>query len=826
MKHAVWITHPQYTPRRYQNPWDDHGYALGRYNCKALPFAPYDGILTLLTSFSPKKAVVSAILTATALGIYDVFLNGRRVGNDEYKPGWTDYRCRVFADCYDVTALIGTENRLVAEVSPGWWSGRISYGFYGFPRCAFAAELVIRYADGSEETVVTGTDWKVSICGPVLRADIWDGEYYDARIPHASVDPDAHRWMNAAEFDGFDGEIVPRVGPPVRVKSALERIPQTAEVISGTEENGTPLGAVRVLKKHHGAGCEKGILSVGHSLLLDMGQNMVGRPCLCLRAARGTHIRVYVAEMRNDCGDPAKGNDGPAGSLYMSNYRSALSRICYVARGDAEECYFPTHSFFGFRYLELEADGEVEVLSVRGEVLGSKLTETGSFVCDNDEVNRLYSNIVWGMRGNYFSIPTDCPQRDERFGWTGDTQIFCGAAAYLADVREFLRKWLGDLRDSQVGCDGAYADVAPRMLASEQNLGNAAWADAGLIVPYRLWRMYGDRSVIAEHYDSMEAYMRYLARYGLEGAKDFYGDWLNYEPTDNRYMAMSYYAYDAALMAIFSRILEKHEREIYYQQLHAQILTEWRKRYLKNGEPIFQTQTACLLALAFDLLTPKEQQSTAALLKRLIEENDYTLSTGFVGTGLLCTVLSHVGLDELCYDLLLQTKDPSWLYSVRQGATTVWERWNSYTTADGFGKVEMNSFNHYAYGAVAEWFYAGMCGILPNEDPPGFSHFILRPSPDLRKALPNGQTHIGSACATYTSAYGTIKSGWSIKDDRVVYSLSVPQGTDAELKLLCPSDRLWINGKVYTAKALDARRDGERLCFSLRAGTYQIEVLL
>jgi len=824
MKQAVFITHPNYICRRYKNPWDDNGYALGKYNCKELEFEPFDGILTLMRSFDIEngRQVSKVTVKATALGIFDLFFNGKRVGDDEYKPGWTDYRLRAFYYEYDITESVKSKNILTAEVSPGWWSGRISYGFYDFQPCAFAAEIEIAYADGAVVTVRTGEDWQTSICGPVLRADIWDGEYYDARIPHASVLPSAHEWKSAVIFGGFKGKVEKRIGPPVRTKMWLERKPEKATLVCGSKDNGTDFGEIDVVEVKVGSGCERLRLPKGQSVILDMGQNIVGRPILLLKAKRNTRVNVFFGEMLNDTGKLDNGNDGPQGSVYMSNYRSALSRIAYIASGEGEEKYYPTHSFFGFRYIELEADGDVDILSVRGEVIGSDIEENGHFECDNVEINKLYSNVLWGMRGNYFSVPTDCPQRDERFGWSGDTQLFCGAATYIADVKEFLRKWLGDLRDSQHGLNGAYCDVAPRMLGSEQNYGNAAWADAGIVVPYRLWLAYADKQIIEEHYSSMEEYMAYVSGFGLEGAKDFYGDWLSYDKTDNRLIAMAYYAYDAFIMEKLSRVIGRNDRAAYYKELHEKIVTHWRKRYIREGELICRTQTAYAIAISFGLLPNEMKASAAEGLKSSIRKNANKLSTGFVGTALLCRALSLSELNNVCYDLLLGTDDPSWLYSVRQGATTVWERWNSYTTADGFGNVTMNSFNHYAYGAVAEWFYSGICGILPDEKKGGFSNFILRPSPDLRddKEIPIGQKRILSASASYKTDYGIIKSSWKNTGEIMIYNVSVPLGTTAEIGLISRLDKAVVNGKETAVN-----RDGKRICMNLGAGEYCIEIL-
>ena len=388
----------------------------------------------------------------------------------------------------------------------------------------------------------------------------------------------------------------------------------------------------------------------------------------------------------------------------------------------------------------------------------------------------------------------------------------------------FLKKWLGDARDSQAGEGGAYCDVIPRVFAGRNN-GNAAWGDAGLIVAYRLWLMYRDRDTISEHYSSMEEYMRYLEQFGLEGPNIAYGDWLNYETTDKRYIAICYYAADAELMARFSRILGKPEREAYYAGLRRRIEEHFAEKYIRDGELTEKTQTAYLLALKFNLLPGDMRAKAIKALERKIIDNNYTLSTGFVGTGILNQTLSEVGLDKLCYSLLLQTADPSWLYSVRQGATTIWERWNSYTHERGFGDVNMNSFNHYAYGAVAEWMFSRMAGISPNPGAPGFERFILCPRPDTRSEgeIPAGQRRVGRVYARYDSARGRIESGWKFERGGFTYRFVIPAGTRARVELpVCGGGAIRINDVAFTPAELGSLVSGGILTFELGAGSYTI----
>ncbi len=825
MKTGMFITHPTFSKEKPPHPWGSED-----FQTIETPFESGEGILNLKKGFKLNVADVQKVtIRATALGIFDMYLNGKRIGEneegyaDELKPGWSDYRIRLYEYEYEITELCKEENLFVAEVSDGWWSGRISFDFYGTRPTAFIGEIEITYKDGKTEIIDTDETWETTIAGPVLRADIWDGEYYDSTIPKPSIYPDAHKWGKAVSYE-YSGEVMPLVGPAVRVRPDLTRRPLSAVKHKGTIDNGTELGEIKVLEKKVGKDCESTVLKAGECLIMDMGQNMVGFPLLKIKAKKGTKVCTHIAEMLNDSGDPNRGNDGPKGSIYVKNYRSALARVVYIASGDGVETYHPKHSFYGFRYIELRCDADIEIVSVSGLVICSAFEETGTFVCDNPEINKLCSNVVWGMRGNYVSIPTDCPQRNERLGWTGDTQIFCGAASYLGNIQPFMHKWLYDLSDSQIDADGAYGDFAPRIMPW---FGNAAWGDAGLVVPHRIWLMYNDKEILARQYKSMEWYMEFLSKNGLEGPGIAYGDWLNYDVTDKRYIAVSYYAYDAYLMAKFSQILGKTDRAEHYEKLRGDIVNHWTEQYIENGELKFQTQASYLIALAFDLVEGELKEKFIKCLENKIIENNYTLSTGFVGTGILNQTLEKVGLSNLAYSLLLQTADPSWLYSVRQGATTIWERWNSYTIKNGFGDVGMNSFNHYAYGAVAEWLYSGVCGIVPDESNPGFKHFYLKPSPDMRTdaELPEGQKKIEMAKATYNSVSGKIESSWEKVNGAYSYNFVIPEGTVATVQLLA-GESIKVNDVSYTIEELGGKycKSCGRVVFDLAEGKYNVVI--
>lgn len=831
MKKAVFITNGSAGKYRWENPW-----AQGHvFNSRSMELPGGEGLMLFRRDFCVEPGMTGVILRATALGVFDLYVDGCRVGTpvdggvryEELKPEWTDYRYRVMEYEYDLLPFCRGEGNhtLIVSVSAGWWAGRISLSQYHAETCAFCGELEFRYDDGRKRLDASRPGWLTGIGGKIRTADIWDGEYYDARIPDPSQFPDTVVWEEAVPFTEFSGTVIPLMGTPLRVRPALTQAPQSAEVYETVETDGTEYGRILVRECAKGPGCEARVLRRGEHLILDMGQNMVGWPSLHLRGAAGTKVTVCVAEMRNDSGDASRGNDGPSGSLYLKNYRSALARVVYVCSGEGEESYAPSHTYYGFRYLELTTDADVEILCVRGLVVGSDLRETGWLETSHPEVNRLFSNIVWGMRGNYFSNPTDCPQRDERLGWTGDAQIFCGAGTYLADTRDFMRKWMGDVRCSQIASNGGVCDVVPAVLPGYNN---AAWGDAAVLIPYRMWLMYQDEALLAEHFSAMEDYMTSLEKNGLDGPNIAYGDWLNYEVTDKRYIAVCYYALDAAVMETCANVLActetKYETAVaHYHRLRERIVAHFREQYLRDdGELRVTTQTGYLLALYCHMVEGEVAECCRRRLREKIEGNAYTLSTGFVGTGILNQTLSREGMTDLAYSLLLQTADPSWLYSVEQGATTVWERWNSYTIADGFGDVGMNSFNHYAYGAVAEWMFADMAGIAPDPEHPGFRQFLLCPKPDMRspREIPEGQEPIRWVRAGYDSHCGKIESAWRKEGQEVEYTFSVPEGTRARVILSRTATPL--EPRVNGAPAKNLVTDGRNWIFVLGAGTYDV----
>lgn len=773
----------------------------------------------------------SARVDATALGVFDLWCNGMRIGRkdengvtvyDEMKPGWSEFSERVLYYSYDLTPYLKEgENILLAAVAPGWYDGRISLGTYGETHVAFLCALNLTDADG-ERAVYSDQSWQGAWGSAVRASDIWDGELYDANEPDfASLSGGkADIAWNAVKTEEHDIFVTPHIGPTIMVREGMTRKPETITIYDGTEDNGSDYGKIHVVREHKGE--SSFCLKKGEAAVIDLGQNMVGWPVFTVRGAEGTAVQVRVGEMLNDSGLKSRGNDNPEGSIYSINYRSAKSKANYILKGAVEgESYCPNFTFFGFRYLEISSTEDVEFIALECPVLGSANRETGTIETSNAEVNQLISNILWGQRGNYLSIPTDCPQRDERLGWTGDTQAFCGTAAYNADVDGFFHKWLQDARDAQDE-NGVYPDVIPRFRVV--GWGGAAWSDAGIIVPYTMWKMYADVSIIEEHYASMERYMDWLASTNLAGAKPTYGDWLAYEPTDPRYISVAYYALDARYMAAMSRAVGKEDRAAHYDDVYAQVRDRFRADYCgADGQlkPEFCTQTGYLLALRNELLIPEKRSDAVAALKKKIIDNGYKLSTGFVGSCILCEVLAEFGENDLAYSLLLQTENPSWLYSVRQGATTIWERWNSYTKATGFGDVGMNSFNHYAYGAVQEWMYRHMAGIETTEAAPGFAAPILQPKPDTRtpEEIPVGQERIKWVKASYDSRSGRITSEWDISDG-FIYKATVPVESTLYLPVLTKDETFTVNGQAVRFDAYEKTPCGKAVVIKLAPGSY------
>ena len=756
-------------------------------------------------AFELGGAVRRARLYATGLGVYNVFINGERVGQtdedgntfyDELKPGATEMKKTVFYTTHDVTALLREgKNAIGAEVSTGWWNGGIVHGMYGNKPNAFRALLKVELVDGSVLTIPTDLTWRSNTNGPLRKGDVYNGETYDARLEAGQFTPDFDDsdWFGTAVSNDFKGEILAFEGPAIRAVEGLRRYPKTIQIYEGTKANGKTFGAIDVLSELTDQ--NSFTLKAGQTAVIDLGQNASGWVSFTAKGERGTKLRFRFGEMPNTTGDRGRGDDGPAGSIYTENLRSAEATLYYTLRGAAEgESFHPTTTYFGFRYIEVTTSSDVDLTDVIGETVTSAVDEKSSFRTSHEDVNQLYSNVMWGQRSNFVSVPTDCPQRDERMGWTADTQVFSMAGLYNGDTRNFYKKWMRDMRDAQRE-DGAYPVIAPYHWGVEY--ASTGWSEAGIIVPWNVYVMTGDKDILRDNFEANERYMQFLTTkagggYQYNGSDPIHGDWVAYVTTDGRYISVSYYAYTADLMARTCRALSEQEGDVYsqkaeqYEELFQNIRAEWQTRFLSTSKvPTQGTQCGYLMALRYNLL-PDEQSitRTRSYLHRAIQNNAFKLNTGFLGTAILNQTLTENGYIDDAYTLLLQRNDPSWLYSVDQGATTIWERWNSYTKASGYGPVSMNSFNHYAYGIIAEWMYRHVAGIAPDEAQPGFKHFVLQPYPDTRATLRYSQKRITSAEADFASDYGSIKAEWECDGGKeMTYRVTIPANTSATLRL-------------------------------------------
>lgn len=756
-------------------------------------FAP-DIVPAFRRDFTLKDTVISAKLFLAGCGVYVAYLNGQRIYNldaegrkheYELKPGFTEQMVRKLYHSYDITQQLNAgTNCLSAIVGTGWWADRIVLAERKYP--ALKILLLITYADGSVETLITDEHWSVSANHPVRSASIYEGEYYDARLSMAFAQPGfaAQDWIPAAESVDFTGELTAHLGEPIVCRRDLTLRPVKIYTYCGAVEVAEGQAGVIANVKHYDSAAF--ILPKGSTAVVDFGQNAAGREFFRISGKSGTCVTIAHGEMLNDDkGLRGRGNDGPEGSVYTENMRSAKPVTRYViGQTDVIEKFRPLHTFYGYRYLSITADEDVSFYEICGEVLTSVGYDSGSLRCGDPLVNQLISNGRWGMYSNYLSIPTDCPQRDERLGWTADTQVFTTTAQYYSTgAQSFLEKWLQDMRDCQTA-DGGYTSVAP-LGPFGCDSGALGWADAGILVPYYVWKMSGDTHIIRQHYSSMLRYMdSYLAPRGTAGPRPQYGDWLAFEPNDQalqEYLGVCYYAWDAMVMAQMAKVLGKTDDAVRYEAVYESQRAYFISTYVNpDGTVKLPQQTAALFALKLHLLP--DAASVGAVKAQLMANftaNGNCLQTGFLGTSILLPTLTEYGLQDMAYTLLLQDKMPSWLYSVKAGATTIWERWNSYSLEAGFGAVSMNSFNHYAYGCVVEWMFAFMAGIRPEDE--GFRRFVIAPVVDRR---------VGFAEAVYESVCGKIASKWYYEADSLIYECTVPANTEATF--VSPTD-----GKCY-----------------------------
>lgn len=744
--------------------------------------------LCLRREFHLARRPVRARLYATARGVYEPRLNGERVGDLELAPGWTEYHHRLQYQTYDVTDQVHAGvNVLAATVADGWWCGFVGFDahrparHYG-EQPGFLAQLVVDFADGSRQVVATDRHWTEQP-GAIRAADLLMGEHVDARR-HVSG------WDEAGPVDGFAPVAVLDTEPGPLVAEPDQPIRVTRDLPAVSVERRGPT-----------------------RFIVDFGQNLVGRVSLAVRgAAPGERIVLRHAEIL----------DG--GELYVANLRRAQATDVYVTAGDAVEVFEPRFTFHGFRYVEVDGHpGELSTSDVTARVLHNDTPFTGRFECSDPTVNQLQANITWGQRGNFLAVPTDCPQRDERLGWLADAQIFAPTASRNADVSAFFARWMRDVVDGQ-DSDGAFRDVAPVISVNREAA--PAWGDAGVVIPWHLWRTYGDRRALEESFDAMLAWVLHIHRHNPDlrwrhRTGNSYGDWLQLDATTPRdVLATAYFARSTELVARAAEVLGRYDEATDLWTLHSGIRAAFVDSYVdEDGRVEGDTQTGYLLALAFGLLPERLVPAAVGHLAADIEKRDYRLTTGFVGVALLCPVLADHGRADLAYALLHQDEYPSWGYSIRHGATTIWERWDGWTDHAGFQSPAMNSFNHYSLGSIGDWLYGRVAGIDQTSQSIGYRELLLRP-------LPGGR--LSWARAEQETVRGRVACGWSIEDGRVTVTATVPPGSTALLEIpTTDPDSLREDGEPVADRpgVLGVEPSAEGVTLRLASGRYTFSAL-
>lgn len=764
------------------------------------------------------KEVKRARLYATARGAYWFYINGQRVGDGYLNPGWTDFRHRIMYNTYDVTQMLRQgNNALGIELGHGWfcddfgWAGAMWGDQYGYKPSALAM-IKVEYTDGTNETFVTDNTWKVYNGGPLYVNNLYHGVIYDAR-----------REVDGWKEPGFNDAAWEKVAilPPPPASTEIQGY------VGSEIKNNITLTAKKMTR-------------IGNRFIYDMGQNFAGVPRLKnMKGRKGQTITIHFAEMLYPETVPENPRapltrehyERNKGQMYMDNYRSAISTDYYTFRGAPEgETFEPPFAQHGYRYVSIDGlDEPLPLEDVEGIVLESVGEQISRYETSNADINQLFNNIVWGQRGNFLAVPTDCPQRDERLGWTGDANVFCRTSTYNMMTGPFFNRWFYTLRDqkSDNGDVGGYypslggtKEGAPRS-GFERGCG---WSDVTVTVPWEMYQQYGDLGFVERHYGAMKDYMKFLE----SQAKDYiypdafyWGDWLAPVPTNISMLSTAYFGYDARLMREMAKALGKTDDAVYYDKLYRNISRAFCNYFFDSegytiegnheGTPRMDTQTSYLLPLAFLELPEDLQQKAVKHLLEAIKRSNYHLQTGFLGTPLLCNVLSNFGHNDIAYKLYTQTEYPSWLFPVKQGATTMWERWNSYTIKEGFGEVSMNSFNHYAYGAIEEWIMSHNLGIQRDENRPGYKHILMQPKIDDTFSFVKGG---------FRSVYGDISSAWEIKPSGTEIEFTIPANTTATFTLPVSSmDNLKLKKgkKGVSSKSFD---DGKAV-YELKSGAYK-----
>ncbi|MHC4215378.1 MAG: family 78 glycoside hydrolase catalytic domain [Planctomycetota bacterium] len=743
--------------------------------------------------FEIKGDIKSARAYVSSHGLYEMQINGAKVGDQVFTPGWTSYHNILQYQVYDVTGMLKSGTNCVgAFLGDGWYRGRLvwkkSRNFYG-KKVALIAQIEVFYQDGSSQIIGTDQSWKSST-GPILVSDIYDGELYDARLEKDGWDKpgyDDSGWGGVTVANHSKEVLVAPAGPDVK------KIEQVKAVKIFT----TPAGET----------------------VVDMGQNMVGWIRLKVKGEAGTRVKLIHTEVLD-----AKGN------FYIENLRTAKQTVEYILKGQGQEVYEPKFTFQGFRYVAVENwPGELTLDSLTGIVIHSDIEPTGSFECSKAMLNQLQHNIWWGQKGNFLDVPTDCPQRDERLGWTGDAQVFARTACFNADVAGFFTKWLADVAADQQP-SGAVPHVIPNVLSLGKKKGHSAsagWADAAVVVPWTMYLCYGDKCILEQQYASMKGWVDYIAsqagdNYFWENEHTF-GDWLAYSTNKSDYpgattakdfIRQAYFARSTDLLVRTAKILGKKDDVKKYSQLLKKVKKLFMEEFVTpNGRLSSDTQTAYSLAIAFDLLPKKLEVKAAQRLAKDVNKFKH-LTTGFLGTPVLCHSLSENGYLDEAYMLVNRKKYPSWLYPITKGATTIWERWDGTKPNGSFQNKGMNSFNHYAYGAIGEWLYRVVAGVEIDESNPGYKHIIIQPHPG------GGLTN---AKARVDSMYGPVESGWKIDGKKMTLNVEIPPNTTATLRILSVDikDILEQGTELTNAKGImEVSQQADTAVISIGSGRY------
>lgn len=755
----------------------------------------------LRKAFKIQKEVKRATLFASALGLYEIHLNGNRVGDHILAPEWTDYTKRVQYQTYDVTSLLTpSENAIGAVLADGWYAGdlwdhfyRGRYGFY--PK--LLAQLHIEYGDGSTETIVSDETWKLFKDGPIKEASIFDGEVFDERdnpkdwmMPGFKDD----RWTNATVYS-----------PSVTLNAQMNEAVKVVREVK-------PVNIFELTKFKYRP----------KTYIIDMGQNMAGWISLKLPYNPGRKITIRYAEMLND-----------DSTLYVENLRHAKSRDIYIPAREEQVFYEPKFTYHGFRYVEITGLSKAPGLSeVTGKVVASSAPVVSYLETSNKDLNQLWSNIFWTQLGNIPGVPTDCPQRDERSGWMGDAQVFAQTAMFNMDMEAFYKKWFRDIRDEQTA-DGRFPNYAPHITQSLRYYDAPGWADAGVIIPWKAYINYGDKKILRSNYEAMCKFIDRVYKMNpdlirINEVGQNYGDWLNGNsikaadyPKDGGAIpkdvfSTAYFAYSTALLAKASSILNKNKEYKHYDSLAKAIRQAFINNFIsKDGIIKGNTQAGYGMALEFGLVPEALKAKVVSNMVQAVKDYDGRISTGIHTTERFMNQLSLNGHPEIAYSLLGSHRFPSWIYSIDQGATTIWERWDGYVKGRGFQDPGMNSFNHYAIGAVGEWMYKHILGISPDENNPGYRHFYIEPKPGGTLTWAKGYYH---------SIVGRIGVSWKQEGNRYVYEIEVPTNSSATLTL--PTDSNILEGGAPAAKASGVRlleKKNGNTRFRLASGKYTFQ---